>query len=806
MPTIAKLNLLHAPQTSISAGKLRGFGGSDPKGNSFGFTNYFMTRNGRPWIPLVGEFHFSRYDYLYWEEELLKMKAGGIRIVATYVFWNHHEEEEGRYDWNGSRNLRHFIDVCAKLEMPLILRIGPFCHGEVRNGGIPDWVLAKPLNIRSNDPAYLRLARKLYRQIAKQMDGSLYQQGGPVIAVQLENEFMHAGAPNDAWGYKPGKFISSGTGGNAHLEELRRIADDEGIRPLFFTATAWGGAAVPEEGFLPMLASYAYTSWLPDQPPSREFVYRDLHAEPAEPVGYDTRHYPVAYCEMAGGMQVSYNTRPFVPPDSVEAMTLVKLASGSNLLGYYMYHGGSNPVGRKGYLNEQFLPKITYDYQAPLGEFGRVGDSWHRIRCLSLFLEAFGERLAPMSVLLPEGQSAIAPDDASALRWCVRHRDGSGFVFLNNFQDAAERGDMPFRIELETPRGSVRLPYEGEGVLPAGAGVALPFGLELHGTVIVSATVQPLTEIECAGERLAAFFQHEGMRAEYVLLKSSVREIDAGDSEVTDAGMHWVIAPAIGMEHSIRLVTASGAVVRLLTLSRAEALRTYRFRLHGRDTLAVSDGILYVRHDRLLCTSPGQTAFSVALLPAPEGGLAMEGRTVSQGGFPHEAVSGSSSGSSPGSSLGTDTKVAMPVRREGLFHAYEIEVPAYEPSITVTCPVDSSALLRIGHDWPEHVEDVWLKIDYDGDVAAAYMDGELLTDHIPFGKTWEIGLKSFRDRLEEGELHLSITPLRQGKTHLYINQAQVERFEGVEIASFRRIAAVPHYRFALVAAKAESVS
>ncbi|MCA0755422.1 beta-galactosidase [Paenibacillus sp. N4] len=767
MTQVSKLNLTEAAQVEIRPGKMGAKGGSNPKGESFGFTNYYMTRNGKPFIPVVGEFHFSRFSHLQWEEELLKMKAGGVHIVATYVFWNFHEEEEGVFDWSGSRNLRHFIDLCAKLEYPLILRIGPFCHGEVRNGGIPDWVFAKPVEIRSNDPAYLQLARKLYREIAVQMKGSLYQEGGPVIAVQLENEFMHCGAPNDAWGYKAGKFVSSGTGGNDHLAELHRIAEEAGIRPMFFTATAWGGAAVPEEGFLPMLAGYAYTSWIPNQPPSREFIYRDLHVVPAEPVNYDTRQYPVAYCEMAGGMQVSYNARPFVPADSIEAMTLVKLASGSNLVGYYMYHGGSNPVGKKGYMNEQFLPKITYDYQSPLGEFGRIGESYDRIRSLSLFLESFGGVLAPMTTLLPEGQSELEATDAESLRWCVRHKDGAGFVFLNNYQDQVELPARSFRIELETNRGPVSFPFEGNATLPGGMGVVLPFHLDLHGVSLISATAQLLTQVENDGEHVVVFYAHDGLTPEFVVAKPAVAGIETSDGQVSEHGDRYVIYPAAGKNNGILLRTSDGKQVRFITLSRQDALQTYRFELWGQPTVAISDGPVIAHHNQLVCTSPGRSAISVSLFPAPK------------------------------TELRTHTGQTVPFQAEGLFQSCTLEFPAYTPHITVTKPTDKSALLQFAGDWPSHVEDVWLEIDYDGDVAEAYLNGKLMTDHIHYGKTWCIGLKDFYNQLEQSTLHLSITPQRKGTVHTIVNQAQVERFEGVEIAVFHRIEAIPHYRVSL---------
>ncbi|WP_336773843.1 beta-galactosidase [Paenibacillus sp. MMO-58] len=770
MTDITKLNLTDSAQVEIRPGKMGGKGGSSPTGESFGFTNYYMTRNGKPFIPVVGEFHFSRFSSLQWEEELLKMKAGGVHIVATYVFWNFHEEEEGVFDWSGSRNLRHFIDLCAKLEYPLILRIGPFCHGEVRNGGIPDWVLAKPIEIRSNDPEYLKLARKLYREIAVQMKGSLYQEGGPVIAVQLENEFMHCGAPNEAWGYKTGKFLSSGTGGNEHLAELRQIAEAAGIKPLFFTATAWGGAAVPEEGFLPMLAGYAYTSWIPNQPPSREFMFRDLRVVPAEPVNFDTNEYPVAYCEMAGGMQVSYNARPSVPAASIEAMTLVKLASGSNLVGYYMYHGGSNPVGRKGYMNEQFLPKITYDYQSPLGEFGRVGESYDRIRSLSLFLESFGSILAPMTTVLPDGQSDLEVTDTSTLRWCVRQKDGSGFAFLNNFQDQVDLPQRPFRIELETARGPVSFPQEGEALLPGNTGVVLPFNLDLFGITLISSTAQLLTEVQASdGERIIFFYAHDGLAPEYVVAKAPLSGIDIHDGQVSEAGDSYVIRPAVGRNKGISFRTTDGKPVRFMTLSRQDALQTYRFDLSGQSTVAISSCPVVAHHNQLVFTSPGSTACKVSLFPAP---------------MPE---------------LIANNGMAVKLETVGLFHTYSIEVPAYTPEIAVTRPSDHTALLQFaGNDWPSHVEDVWLEIDYDGDVAQAFLNGKLLTDHIHFGKTWSIGLKDFYTQLEQSTLHLTITPLRKGTVHTFINQAQVERFEGVEIAVFHRIEIIPHYRVALL--------
>ena len=101
--------------------------------------------DGHRVCPVMGEIHYSRVPADEWPREVRMMKEGGVTIIATYVFWNHIEEEEGIFCWDGQRNLRRFLEICKEEEMPVVLRIGPFCHGEVRNGGIPDWMFGKSL-------------------------------------------------------------------------------------------------------------------------------------------------------------------------------------------------------------------------------------------------------------------------------------------------------------------------------------------------------------------------------------------------------------------------------------------------------------------------------------------------------------------------------------------------------------------------------------------------------------------------------------------------------------------------------------
>ena len=149
----------------------------------------------RPTLPVCGEFHFARCNPEFWEDGLRKMKACGVTAVSTYVFWILHEPEEGRFDWRDRRDLRRFVDLCARQGLDVYLRTGPFAHGEMRNGGLPDWLYGKPFEVRSNDPAYLACVQRFYAEIGRQIQDYLWQSGGPIAGIQLENEFMAASAP-----------------------------------------------------------------------------------------------------------------------------------------------------------------------------------------------------------------------------------------------------------------------------------------------------------------------------------------------------------------------------------------------------------------------------------------------------------------------------------------------------------------------------------------------------------------------------------------------------------------------------------
>ena len=438
--------------------------------------------DGHRVVPAMGEIHYSRIPAPEWERALQQMKDGGITMLACYVFWNHIEEIEGQYDWSGQRNLRRFLEVCKAENMPVVLRIGPYCHGEVRGGGIPDWVVQTGCKLRSQDKVFLGFVEKLYRQIFTQVQGLQWKDGGPVIAAQFDNEYG---------------------GDGAYLMTLKGMAQSIGFDLPFYTFTGWPGLRkpVPYGEMLPLYGDYADGFWDRSLEEGcgkyyKAFNFRETRTTGAiasEQIDYSKAGdsnptYPYFTCELGGGMMTSYHRRIYTYPEDAYAMAVVKLGSNSNLLGYYMYHGGTNPEGKLGVtLNEQQrtlstnwndLPAMTYDFQAPLNEFGQRNPHFYMLRKLHLFMQDYGEVLAPMTATYPCEQDIEQGDD-SHLRWSYREikseelrmkNEGAAFVFINNYERFANltaKKNVQFEVcGVKFPQKPITIPASTSCIFP----------------------------------------------------------------------------------------------------------------------------------------------------------------------------------------------------------------------------------------------------------------------------------------------------------------------------------------------------
>lgn len=441
------------------------FGAVSPDGTVYGADSISLLKNGKRFIPVMGEMHFSRVKETAWEEELLKMKAGGVDIVSTYVLWIHHEEREGEWDFSGQKNLRAFLQTVQKCGMQCWLRIGPWAHGECRNGGFPDDVEHADYVTRTNSEGYLRRVDAFFGKIGEQAAGMMVQDGGPVLGIQIENEYGHCGGPKDR-----DEQI-------AHMNKLREIAEKYGLKAAYVTATAWGGACAPDD-MLQVLGGYVDAPWevsTEKLPPKRNFLFipyfddsstgSDFEiADPSVTMIRADRPYLTA--ELGGGLQVTGHRRPIVSGRDNAAAIVCTLGAGANLIGYYMYHGGTNPDGKYSTLNEcqavgghTNVPVKSYDFNACINEAGMCGESYGALKKYHHFLHAFGEELAGMRTYFPDVRPKSAEDDQT-LRCVVRYDAAlkKGYLFINNHArnlDLAAHEQVT--VEIETDEGMIRL-------------------------------------------------------------------------------------------------------------------------------------------------------------------------------------------------------------------------------------------------------------------------------------------------------------------------------------------------------------
>jgi hypothetical protein len=767
--------------------------GENPSGDRIDFTNFYLRWNGRPWLPVMGEFHFSRFPCEFWEEELLKMKAGGVQIVATYAFWNHHEEKPGQFDFEGRRNLRSFIKLCDEHGLFVWPRLGPFCHGEVRNGGIPDWLYGQPFQIRCNDEQYLAYVRRLYNEYAKQMEGFLFKDGGPIIGVQLENEFMQSGAPWETTPYRGMEYVPRGSGGDSHMLALKRLAKDAGIDVPVYSCTAWG-SPVPDDEFLPVIGGgYAFHAWLDDpesQKPTGCYLFSDLHSKGERP--YDETKVPYAGCETGGGMQVFYKNRPVVPPEAVEAVSVIQMGSGCNLMGFYMYHGGSNPKGKCGsFLNEYKCPRISYDFQAPLREFGQISESYRRLKRHFLFLDWLGEELAPMVTCLPDNSKSLVPENTHALRFAVRTKDSKGFVFLNNFQDHVETEDLfNQHIRIDTGEENIPFPYDDDFTLLKNKSAVLPFNLELGGVLLRSALAQPLAHIEVGGELWYFFFEPEGMDAQYVFDAKTLTSFElTGDGNWQQKNGFVIVEPDPGLNSVIRLISRRGKESNVVTLTHAQSLNFWTAPLWGKERALIFDGGVLFRNGNLELRQEGEETFECFIIPGTKVPLSF------------------------GSEL-------TRVDRRGVFQRHRLRVQKWRGHVeieqsqrpgtdTVWDGMEfvsrgddevsyDQAVVQVKPSAFEGLSELRLEVEYEGDRAEAYIDGELIHDNFNNGTPWILGLKRFEGQLKDNELYLRAIPEpSSGSDVEYTEMAAIHTGGSKDIARIRSISVQPEYKVSL---------
>jgi hypothetical protein len=732
-----------------------------PSGHTLTVNSDSLLLDGRPWLPIAGEFHFSRCPEPEWRDELLKMKAGGVSIVTTYVFWIHHEEVEGTWDWTGQRDLRKFLETCQEVGLDVLLRIGPWCHGEVRNGGFPNWLQKmgdeRVFELRRDNPGYLACVAKLYGQIDQQIKGLLWKDGGPVIGVQLENEY---------------------SGPVQHLMTLKRIARDAGIDVPLYTCTGWGAAVSPPFGeILHFSGSYADGFW--DRSISQDwhgygiaFRFSSSQSVRAEamgdlggaatatnPVPARTGVYPKLLCELGGGMMPSYHRRVLTYPADAESLAMVELGSGQNLLGFYMYHGGENPDGKLTTLNEtqatgywNDLPVKNYDFRAPIGEYGQEREHYHWLRLLGLFLHDFGSGLAVMSPRMP--------DPRGSLNWAVRSDGESGYIFVSNYRRLSpqpNRDHVQFKVRFA--KGDVQVPSEPV-TIPDNSRFFWPANLDLGGIMLRYATAQPICHVDDGNVRYTVFKQTAGIPAEFAFDGATATVDSPSGRTANENSQIHVREVRPGLGAAIRLHGNDGRIHVIILLDEATSLDLWKGRWQGRDRIFLTHANLLLDGPALSLRTEGNEECSVALLPAPASLDDGHGNVSSKEDGLFRRFSPRMAPVEPLQALVEQLQSAGPARTIPIAPS----IPD-RPGMAMQ-PVDAdfaqAAAWRVR--LPAGIDagrDLRLRVRYLGDVARAYVGDKLLADDFYNAVSFEVGLRRYGSSVYRDGLVLKILPLRE---------------------------------------------
>ena len=546
---------------------LPGFGGVGG-GVAYGVTHNGWTRDGQPWYPVSGEFHYVRYPaYQRWGRELGKLRAAGISIVSTYVFWNHHEQPQGTWDWTGRRDLGAFIAAAQRQGLLVWLRVGPYINAEATNGGLPSFALS---GARTNDPGYLNLVGLYFDQIAAQVKGLFVKDGGPIVGIQLENEFQ---------------------GDPAHITTLRQMCVDRGMVVPYYSVTA--NSSFTPDTAIPLQGTYCYRGWEPDggTTPVSGFIYgTDEWTANTDTGGttYNTLDYPRGFCELGTGSPMSGTDRFLVERPYVVAASYDCLGRGANFLGYYMFHGGTQVAGLSGSW------PLTYDFQAPLGEFGQTRDDYRYYRRLHTFVTTCADDLVGTRVSRDPVQ-IMDPTQTTRLRYIGRFdAKGRGFVFVNNTQldvTMPLRDDM--RIQISGPTGTINLPVQPL-TMPAERSNLFPVMTDLNGVDLRWATVEPMAKL--AGDDLPTWVYWAPDWTSHELAFDSgvtlTKESGTFTQKVTGAER---IATVPADQRTSLLVRKAGQrspCARIIVLGEADSLDATVAPLNGRDRLIVAGAAL----------------------------------------------------------------------------------------------------------------------------------------------------------------------------------------------------------------------
>ena len=306
--------------------------------------------NGKPFVVKAAEVHYPRIPRPYWEHRIKMCKALGMNTLCLYVFWNIHEQKEGVYDFSGQNDVAEFCRLAQKNGMYVIVRPGPYVCAEWEMGGLPWWLLKKKdIRLRERDPYFLERVRLFEKEVGKQLAPLTIENGGPIIMVQVENEYGSYGED------KP------------YVSEIRDIVRQSGFDKVALFQCDWA-SNFTRNGLDDLIWTMNFGTGANIDNQFRRL--KELRPES-----------PLMCSEFWSGWFDKWGARHETRPADDMVAGIDEMLSKGISFSLYMTHGGTSFGHWAGANSPGFAPDVTsYDYDAPINEWGLPTEKYWTLR------------------------------------------------------------------------------------------------------------------------------------------------------------------------------------------------------------------------------------------------------------------------------------------------------------------------------------------------------------------------------------------------------------------------------------------
>lgn len=314
--------------------------------------------NGKPFVVRAAELHYPRIPRAYWEHRIKMCKSLGMNAVCLYVFWNLHEQREGQFDFSGNKDVAAFCRLAQKHGLYVIVRPGPYVCAEWEMGGLPWWLLKKKdIRLRDNDPYFLERVKIFEEKVAEQLAPLSLKNGGPIIMVQVENEFG-AYAANKPYVRNIRDMIRQNWGEEMTLFQCDWTSTFEtnALDDLIWTMNFGTGANIDDQ-------------------------FRRL--KEVRP------NSPLMCSEYWSGWFDKWRSQHETRPADVMVAGIDEMLSKGISFSLYMTHGGTSFGRWAGANSPGLMSDVTsYDYDAPINEYGMATEKYYKLRdCLQKYAD-----------------------------------------------------------------------------------------------------------------------------------------------------------------------------------------------------------------------------------------------------------------------------------------------------------------------------------------------------------------------------------------------------------------------------------